>query len=96
MMMDALEGMETPRGASIAAPEGFSAPEEVREGEAFEVVAKIRLRDGQIVFDSINGVEMSEAEPEPEVEETEEVEAEEVTETPAELTLNDAARASGY
>jgi hypothetical protein len=89
--------MEAPEAAAYAfeLPPGFTAPDEVEEGQPFEVVAKIRLKDGQVVFDAINGMDLTtEAAPEPEeeveVEETETVEEEEP------MGLMDAARQSGY
>jgi ATP phosphoribosyltransferase regulatory subunit HisZ len=80
---------------AFSAPPGFTAPDDVQEGDAFEVVAKVRLQGGQLVFDQINGVALGGDEPEeaePEV-----VEEEEITETEDEpMGLMQAARESGY
>lgn len=68
-MMDRIMSMPQAGSAyAFAAPPGFSIPEDVQEGQPFEVVAKIRLDGSQLVFDEINGVkleaETEEAEPE--------------------------------
>lgn len=53
---------------AFAAPPGFSIPEDVQEGQPFEVVAKIRLSNGQLMFDEINGVKLQD---QPEIDEDE-------------------------
>ncbi len=44
---------------SIPAPDGFMPPDTARQGEAFDLVAKVRLNNGVLVFDSLNGVPLS-------------------------------------
>ena len=94
--MSALLGMdeEEPAAATaasyaFAAPPGFTMPDDVQEGDAFDVVAKVRLEGGQLVFDQINGMELG-----GETTETEEVVEQEEPEE--ELDLMSAAKQSGY
>lgn len=54
---------------AFAAPPGFSIPEDVQEGQPFEVVAKIRLNGDQLVFDEINGVQLAAGESTPDEDE---------------------------
>lgn len=74
---------------SFAVPAGFKAPDDVQEGDDFEVVAKVCLRDGQVIVKSVNGVEIGEETEE--VEETDDLEGEEEEET-----LEMAMAKSGY
>lgn len=52
---------------AFAAPPNFSIPDDVQEGQPFEVVAKLRMNGDQLVFQEINGLKldptMDESEP---------------------------------
>lgn len=82
---------EESSGFSFPAPQGFALPDTANEGDLFDAVVKVRLQDGQILVDSINGSKLS---GEPEEEETEEVEETESDEEPD--TLEAAIIAEGY
>ena len=71
-MIDGIMAMPSEEMASyaFAAPPNFSTPDDVQEGQPFEVVAKIRLDGGQMVFEEINGLKLDGA-PMEETEETE-------------------------
>ena len=51
----------------LTVPQGFEPPENATE-EGFEVVARVRMEDGELVVDSINGVAMTPEPQEPVVE----------------------------
>ena len=40
---------------SIPLPEGFKAPGDAKDGETFEIIAKAKIEDGRIVFESLDG-----------------------------------------
>jgi hypothetical protein len=40
---------------SIPLPEGFPMPPNVRDGETFEVIAKAKVKDGRLMFESFDG-----------------------------------------
>jgi len=77
----------------LVPPAGFSAPDEASGGKSFDVVARVKLVNGELQVEAINGQPLSgEVEMEPElVEET--MEVEEQSTAPA--TLKDAMRQSG-
>lgn len=83
---------------SFELPEGFVAPDNVEDGASFETVAKVRIKDGRVTLESLNGAMLAppeEEEPEDEeiVEQTEENEEEAFGPDGEELT--NAIRASG-
>lgn len=55
----------------IAAPSGFALPDGVDEDTPFEATVMVRMKDGQLTLDSINGTPFTE------MEEAEEMEDEE-------------------
>ena len=40
---------------SIPLPEGFKPPEGTKDGDTFEVIAKAKVMDGRLVFESFDG-----------------------------------------
>jgi hypothetical protein len=99
--LDSLMQMEPPMDDSMPPPQflippaGFSAPDEASGGKSFDVVARVKLVDGELQVEAINGQPLS---AEMEMEEPELVEEQiSVEEQPAEApaTLKDAMRASG-
>lgn len=59
---------------SFAPPAGFVAPSDIEEGAPFDASVKVRMKDGQIILDSINGLKL--AAEEAEIEEDDEMEDE--------------------
>lgn len=59
-LIDGIMAMPSEEMASyaFAAPPNFSIPDDVQEGQPFEVVAKIRLNGDQMVFEEINGLKL--------------------------------------
>lgn len=56
---------------SFAPPAGFVAPSDIEEGAPFDASVKVRMKDGQIVLDSINGLKLAAEEAEMEDDEME-------------------------
>lgn len=50
-------------GMSIPIPAGFQPPEGTKDGDTFEVIAKAKVMDGRLMFESFDGQQI-EAEPE--------------------------------
>lgn len=65
---------------SFPIPRGFRAPEDVPDGEAFDATVKVRIQDGKVMVDSINGSALGEEMEEDEMEEDEVAENEEESE----------------
>lgn len=40
-------------------PAGFVAPGDIEEGSPFDASVKVRMKDGQLVLDSINGLKLA-------------------------------------
>lgn len=59
---------------SFAPPPGFVTPSDIEEGSPFDASVKVRMKDGQLVLDSINGLKLAaqEAEEDEEMPEYEE------------------------
>ena len=93
MEMDTSVEDSAPPPQFLVPPAGFTAPDEASGGKSFDVVARVKLVDGELQVEAINGQQLSgEVEMEPElVEET--MEVEEQPTAPA--TLKDAMRQSG-
>ena len=80
---------------SFAPPEGFVPPSDIEDGDAFEVVASVRMQDGRVILDSVNGVKVG-ADTEVEENEEEDLNDDDLEEEVEEPTLQDAMRADGY
>lgn len=93
-----VEEADTPAVISFGVPSGFAAPDNVEEGDFFETVARVKIKDGQVILDSINGSKIGPEEEEME-EESEEEEMEDDEEEPETLgeedTLGNAMKQSG-
>lgn len=61
---------------SFPIPPGFRAPEDIPDGEAFDATVRVRIQDGQVFVDSINGSMLGSAEDEEVEDETYENEEE--------------------
>lgn len=61
---------------SFTPPAGFVAPSDIEEGAPFDASVKVRMKDGQIVLDSINGLKLAAEEMEEEDEDEMEMEDE--------------------
>lgn len=48
---------------SIPLPKGFQPPEGTKDGATFEVIAKAKIQDGRLMFESLDG-QTTETEPE--------------------------------
>lgn len=83
---------------AFTAPPGLTMPDDVQEGDSFEVVAKVRMEGGKIYFDQLNGVNLASEEEPMEEEEGEEVEVEEDVEGEEsdDAMLMEAVKQSGY
>lgn len=68
---------------SIPIPAGFQPPEDVGEGESFDVTCRVYVKDGKLCIEDVNGVGTTEEEQEetPEEEATENEMEEESTDT---------------
>lgn len=93
MAMESPEEEVESTTVSFSPPPGFKQPDDVRDGEAFEVVAKCKMVDGQVQIESVNGIALG-GEPEEEME-VEEIE-EETAEDDEPMSLMAAARETGY
>jgi len=71
-------------------PQGFTPPPEAVDGKSFDAVVRMKMEDGELVVESINGMPFDEAE-----EFEDEMEVEEVTGDVEEMSLDGAMRASG-
>lgn len=80
---------------SFPVPTGFAAPDTAEEGQPFEVTARVLLRDGRLVLDSINGAKLA-AEAVEDEEMDEDMEEMEEEETQDGESLQDAMSAAGY
>ena len=95
-----VEEADSPAVISFGVPSGFAAPDNVEEGDFFETVARVKIKDGQVILDSINGSKIGPEEDEMEEEsEDEEEEMEDDEEEPETLgeedTLGNAMKQSG-
>jgi len=100
MALEAPEAEEVAESTTVsfAPPPGFKQPDDVRDGETFDVVAKCKMEGGQVVIESINGIALGDNPEEEEMEVEEEVMPEEeiaAVESTA-PTLREAAKATGY
>jgi len=80
---------------SFAPPEGFAPPSDIEDGDAFEVVASVRMQDGRVVLDSVNGVKVD-ADTEVAEDEEEDLNDDDLEEEVEEPSLQDAMRADGF
>lgn len=78
---------------SFKMPSGFAPPEGVEEGSPFEAVANVRIEDGMVIVDTINGLKIGGEEAEDEEIEDETLENEEEAEDGGSLAA--AMQASG-
>jgi hypothetical protein len=91
---ESLVGMEAemPEGPMppqvLIPPQGFTPPPEAVDGKSFDAVVRMKMEDGELVVESINGMpfdEMEEMEPE----------VEQITGDVEDVSLDGAMRASG-
>ena len=61
------EDMEMPY-QSIIPPMGFQPPKEAENGKAFDVVARVRMENGELIVESVNGMPLDDSMEEPEME----------------------------
>lgn len=80
---------DMPPSQILIPPAGFTPPAEATGGKSFDVVARVKFQDGELIVESINGEPLGETMPM----EEEEMEETVVTEAPADLGA--AMRASG-
>lgn len=55
MVTPGAEAAEVATDMSIMLPEGFQPPEGTKDGDTFEVIAKAKVVDGRMVFESFDG-----------------------------------------
>ena len=48
-------GAEAAEAMSIPLPEGFQPPEGTKDGDAFEIITKAKIKDGRLMFESFDG-----------------------------------------
>lgn len=61
------DDMEMPY-QSIIPPMGFQPPKEAEGGKAFDVVARVRMEDGELIVESVNGMPLDDSMEEPDME----------------------------
>ena len=81
---------DMPPSQILIPPAGFTPPQEATGGKSFDVVARVKFQDGELIVESINGEPLGETMP---MEEEDEMEETVVAEAPADLSA--AMRASG-